>query len=281
MKTFTASEYKLFEQLVGLRQAALKKVLSNCLKRYYPAVVETGDYIYCEGTIPIALVAHMDTVFKDPATEVFYDTRKNVVISPQGLGADDRAGVFAILKIVQTGLRPHIIFTTDEEKGCIGADQLALLECPFEDLRYIIELDRRGADDCVFYDCDNKEFIKYVESFGFVEAWGSFTDICCLMSAWGVAGVNLSVGYRDEHSQHETLWVGNLLNTIEKVKKMLSVEVKDIPQFEYIESKWSYNKMWSAACGYDWAILTALAAVPCLLLLTPATIVDVILCGKS
>ena len=147
MKTFTASEYKLFEQLVGLRQAALKKVLANCLKRYYPAVVETGDYIYCEGTIPIALVAHMDTVFKDPATEVFYDTRKNVVISPQGLGADDRAGVFAILRVVQAGLRPHIIFTTDEEKGCLGAEKLSSLDCPFDDLRYIIELDRRGADD--------------------------------------------------------------------------------------------------------------------------------------
>ena len=32
---------------------------------------------------------------------------------------------------------------------------------------------------------------------------------------------------------------------------MLSVEVKDIPQFEYIESKWSYNKLWNAAYGYD------------------------------
>ena len=251
MKTFTASEYKLFEQLVGLRQAALRKVLSNCLKRYYPAVVETGDYIYCEGTIPIALVAHMDTVFKDPATEVFYDTHKNVIISPQGLGADDRAGVFAILRVVQAGLRPHIIFTTDEEKGCLGAEKLSSLDCPFDDLRYIIELDRRGADDCVFYDCDNKDFIKYVESFGFVEAWGSFTDICCLMPAWGIAGVNLSVGYRDEHSQYETLWVSHLLNTIDKVTKMLSVKTEDIPQFEYIESKWSYNKLWNAAYGYD------------------------------
>ncbi len=252
MKTFTASEYKLFEQIVRLRQSALKKVLANFLKRHYPTVIETRDYIFCEGEIPIALVAHMDTVFKDPPTEVFYDTRKNVIISPQGLGADDRAGVFAILRIIQSGLRPHVIFTTDEEKGGVGADRLAMLDCPFKDLRYFIELDRHGANDCVFYDCDNKDFIKYVETFGFVEAWGSFTDICCLMPVWDRAGVNLSVGYRDEHSQYETLWVGHLLNTIDKVKKMLSVPAEKIPAFEYVEGAFSYTKLWAMAGG-DWS----------------------------
>ena len=35
------------------------------------------------------------------------------------------------------------------------------------DLKYIIELDRRGSDDCVFYQCDNHEFDAYVEKFGF------------------------------------------------------------------------------------------------------------------
>ena len=43
--------------------------------------------------------------------------QKNVMISPDGLGADDRAGVFMIMNIVKAGFRPHVIFTTDEE-GC-------------------------------------------------------------------------------------------------------------------------------------------------------------------
>ena len=84
----------------------------------------------------------MDTVFFKPATIIYYDRQKNTMWSPMGLGADDRAGVFAIIQILQSGLRPHIIFTTDEEKGCLGAEALAKTECPFQELKYIIELDR-------------------------------------------------------------------------------------------------------------------------------------------
>ena len=101
------------------------------LRKIYPTVLETKDYICAEGVIPIALVAHMDTVFFKPATTIYYDRQKNTMWSPMGLGADDRAGVFAIIQILQSGLRPHIIFTTDEEKGCLGAEALAKTECPF------------------------------------------------------------------------------------------------------------------------------------------------------
>jgi hypothetical protein len=232
MKLLRNNDLKTFEQLCGLSQNALHKTLNTYLKSKYKQVVCTKDYTYAIGDIPIALVAHMDTVFKTPAKDIFYDRVKNVMWSPQGLGADDRASVFAIIQIIRKGFRPHIIFTTDEEKGCLGADKLARIPCPFEDLRYIIQLDRRGANDCVFYECDNAAFVEYVESFGFVEAIGSFSDISSICPAWKIAGVNLSVGYRDEHSVSEVLFVGHLLNTIEKVARML--QDKEIPVFEYI-----------------------------------------------
>jgi hypothetical protein len=232
MNILKDSDLKTFEQLCNLSQSAMQKTLNTYLKSKYKRVVSTKDYTYAIGDIPIALVAHMDTVFPRPAEEVFYDRRKNVIWSPDGLGADDRAGIFAIIQIIRRGLRPHIIFTTDEEKGCIGADRLSRIKCPFKDLRYVIQLDRRGANDCVFYDCDNKEFISYVEEFGFVEAIGSFTDICSFCPEWKVAGVNLSVGYQNEHSKSEILYVGHMLNTIEKVCNMLNE--KEIPYFKYI-----------------------------------------------
>lgn len=236
MKTLSQQDVKLIESIVGVDQASLQRVLYKFLKRYYTKekVTFDEDFLLAEGDIPIALVAHMDTVFKQPAAELFYDRQKNVMISPTGMGADDRAGVFAIIKIIEAGFRPHIIFTTDEEIGCVGSNLLSYHPCPFKDLRFIIQLDRRGADDCVFYDCDNPEFEKYIESFGFVTAWGSFTDICELCPSWGMAGVNLSIGYRDEHTVSEVLFVGHMLNTIEKVKKILSET--NIPSFKYIKS---------------------------------------------
>ena len=232
MKTLTNAEVTLMENLIGVSQMSLQNILYKFLKQNYKDVTYNKDYLITEGDIPIALVAHMDTVFKTPATEVFYDKRKNVMFSPQGAGFDDRAGIFAIIQIIKAGFRPHIIFTTDEEIGGVGAYELSFQPCPFKDLRYIIELDRRGANDCVFYECDNENFEKYIEKFGFITSYGTYTDICELGPAWKIAGVNLSIGYRDEHSVSEILFVGQMLDTIEKVKKMLSE--KDIPTFKFI-----------------------------------------------
>ena len=250
MRILTANELKTFEQIAGLSQPALKVIMRKYLIQKYGKenVIEDQSYLLAKGSIPIALVAHLDTVFKTPASEVFYDTRKNVLWSPQGLGADDRAGVFSIIQIIKSGLRPNIILTTDEEIGGIGASVLAAQgECPFGELKYLIQLDRRGTDDCVFYDCDNADFVKYVESFGFVEAWGSFSDISILAPEWKVAAVNLSVGYRDEHSMGEVLFVSDMFKTINRVKNMLSEDMANVPSFKYIPSVYSFS--WKRPLG--------------------------------
>ena len=244
MKTLSNSEVAIMESLVNVDQKTLQGVLYKFLKQYYENVTNDEEFLLAEGDIPIALVAHMDTVFPRPAEELYYDRKKNVMWSPTGMGADDRAGVFAILQIISAGYRPHVIFTTDEEKGGIGAEVLSYMPMPFKDLHYMIQLDRRGSNDCVFYECDNPDFEKYIEGFGFVTAYGSFSDISTLCPEWGIAGVNLSIGYRDEHSVSEVLFVGQMLDTIEKVKKMLSEE--NIPQFVYIPAfnpyyDWDYN----------------------------------------
>ena len=233
MRVLNEREYGLLERLVSLSQQELHKTLSIYLKGKYKEVIVEKEYIVAVGDIPVALVAHMDTVFYNQPEDVYYDQRKGVLWSPDGLGADDRAGIYAIIQIIQSGLRPSIILTTDEEKGGIGAQKLAKKECPIPFLRYMIQLDRRGTCDCVFYECMNGKFIKYIEKFGFIEAKGSFSDISFLMPAWQICGVNLSVGYEDEHSVSETLHINALLSTIEKVKNMLAE--KAIPKFEYQE----------------------------------------------
>lgn len=240
VKRFNEKEIHLMEVLISSNQQRVKKIVSNFLGKHYKKVVETKEYIFAEGEIPIGLVAHMDTVFEESITkygrDVFYDEKHNVMFAPNGGGFDDKAGVYAIINIIRSGLRPHVIFTTDEEIGAAGARALAKIDCPFTDLKYLIQLDRRGSNDCVFYDCDNKDFTDYVENFGFEWNFGSFSDISELCPAWEIAGVNLSVGYRDEHTTAEILFVGQLLSTISKVKQMLHA-AKDAPRFEYIPSK--------------------------------------------
>ena len=241
LKTLNQQELKSIEQFFQLKQPQLMKAMKHYLNMKYENVISTKEYLIAIGEIPVALVAHLDTVFKEPPHDIFYDRVKNVMWSPNGLGADDRAGVYAIVQILKSGLRPTVIFTTDEELGCLGAEALAeQVKTPPIDLKYIIQLDRRGSNDCVFYSCDNPEFDAYVESFGFVTNFGSFSDISTICPAWKIAGVNLSIGYYDEHSVSETLYIGQMYDTIRKVKRMLE-SAGDTPKFEYIED-FNYNK---------------------------------------
>ena len=234
MKTLKPTELKSIEQFFQITQENLLKIMGKYLKSKYDKVFYTKDYIIAVGDIPVALVAHMDTVFTTPPEEIFYDRAKNVMWSPDGLGADDRAGVYAIVQLVKKGYRPTVILTTDEEKGALGASTLIKehAKAPM-DLNYIIQLDRRGSVDCVFYDCENREFEEYVEKFGFVTAYGTFSDISVICPEWGIAGVNLSIGYVNEHSHSEVLYIGNMLATIEKVEHMLQ-EASTSKFFKYI-----------------------------------------------
>ena len=245
-KRIQPADRQLLEYIFKLSQDELHKLLFHYLSKYYKNPVQTEDYIYAEGNIPIALVAHLDTVFDNPPKHIFFDHDQDVMWSPNGMGADDRAGVFAIIKIISHGFRPHIIFTHDEELGGDGAFFLGENPIPFDDLRYIIELDRQGIDDCVFYDCGNETFYNYVESFGFQFARGSFTDISFICPKWDIAGVNLSVGYVNEHTPQEHLFCEVLLDTVNKVENMLCED--DIPHFKYEGKKLNFDQYSSAEC---------------------------------
>lgn len=209
----------------------LKSFLYRMLVEYdYKEIIRKPNYIIAEGNTPVCLIAHVDTVFDqyrfyvyEEGFEWFYDSDKNVLWKPLGSGYDDRAGIYSIFKILQNGFRPHIIFTDKEEIGGIGAQQLIkdFPQCPFNICNFIIQLDRRGEKDAVFYQCDNKDFMKYITKFGFKEANGTFSDISFIAPQWGIAAVNLSVGYYQEHTESEYLNCDYCDSTIEKVKKIL------------------------------------------------------------
>lgn len=189
----------------------------------YKNIINTNMFIVAEGDLPICLCAHMDTVFSKPPTTFYYDSSAHVLWSPEGLGADDRAGCFTIIELIERGYRPSIILTDLEEKGGIGAETLIKIypECPFEDCRAIIQLDRQGKDDAVYYDCDNKDFEKLITSYGFKSDWGTFSDISIIAPQWKIAAVNLSVGYFNEHQKIETLNMFYLYKTITRVENIL------------------------------------------------------------
>jgi hypothetical protein len=140
-----------------------------------------------------------------------------------------------ILEIVRK-YNCSVLFTEDEEIGGVGAEKF--IESPSAKMvncNYIVELDRRGNTDAVFYDCDNPDFTKFVCTEYFKEAYGTFTDISVIAPSLGVAAVNLSSGYYSAHTVLEYVVVPDVDKIIEETQKLL--ERSPASKFKYIQAK--------------------------------------------
>ena len=223
-----------------------ERLFSTICQVYPQATVAEGEYIFVPGTMPVMFVAHLDTVHKESVKHICTSNSGNIIMSPQGIGGDDRCGVYALMKLWKavSGKHPSLLFTCNEETGGHGAKAFAAdwkngLYEGFT-FKYLIELDRRGKKDAVFYNCANDQFEDYVQSFGFCTDFGTYTDICDVAPAIGVAAVNLSCGYYNAHTLNEYIKVNELQLTINKVRKMLQ-DIDNAPVFEYVDWYDSYD----------------------------------------
>ena len=97
-----------------------------------------------------------------------------------------------------------------------------IFENRLDQIKLLIEIDRKGSNDSVYYDCDNKEFENYITSKDFKTAYGTFSDISLIAPELGIAVVNLSSGYYNAHSLHEYINRKELDNVLAKVIEIIS-----------------------------------------------------------
>ena len=229
----------VFRQICNMSQKKVKEYVTEQLMQTYKNVITGDGYVYAQGTFPVLLVAHMDTVHKKLPSVIVYDKDKKALSSPNGIGGDDRCGIYMVLEVIKK-YNCSVLFTEDEEIGGIGAEKFTKAKFA-KDLKfnYIIEFDRRGKDDAVFYDCDNPDFEEFITRDFYKTSWGSFSDISTIAPFLGCAAVNLSCGYYQAHTVKEYVVVPEMNKSIEEACKILErTTEKDV--FEYIEAE-HYN----------------------------------------
>ena len=201
-------------------------------------------FLYVEGKREnkVLLVAHADTVYDRYYKEDVFvhtvaekDGRLMAVDEngePQLLGADDRAGIAMLWLLKDSG---HSLLVTDGEEGArIGSKWLInknkdIARIINEKHCFIMQLDRRNGRDFRCYNVGTAEFRSFIkEQTNYSEPeYGAPTDICSLCV--DICGVNLSIGYYDNHSEYETLNLEEWMNTLQIVRKILSNE--NLPRF--------------------------------------------------
>ena len=241
-----------------------QKELFNLMRRTYEGLTisRKGEFVLVKGEAPIMLLAHMDTVHKERVKQICKTENGNVLMSPQGIGGDDRCGVYALNTVYSLApVKPWLLFLCDEEIGCVGAGKFArrfeksLLPEKLKEVKCLIEIDRKGSKDAVYYDYANDDFEDYITSKGFKTAFGSCSDISYVAPAMGVAAVNLSSGYYNQHTQHEYIVSSEIDETSRKVLDIVADSVKpDFPRYEYREkfsSHGFFGRSWYEDDWYD------------------------------
>lgn len=187
------------------------------------------------GKVP-TLVAHMDTINTHRCSDEIFDAYFNCELFEDGfikltsgakkagvkcLGADDRAGIYTIIKAMdelESEHLPHVIFTTDEEVGCVGSSAMTSNTCSgcieflnMMETNVLIQVDRgrheNSWQEAVYYDydVDSSRLEDDILNAGFVTAHGSYTDIGELAPYLQVPAVNISASYEFEHRPEERL----------------------------------------------------------------------------
>ncbi len=223
---------KKLKALLQMSQKELKGYLEEYLQTLGYLTINRQGYLYAPGTIPVLLIAHLDTVHRHIPSIICFSEDKRYIMSPQGIGGDDRCGVYMIMQIIKEQ-RCHVLFCEDEEIGGRGANKFTDSSIN-PDVNYIVEMDRRGSNDAVFYRCNNRDFTDFVLTFGFSEEGGSFSDISVIAPHLKTAAVNISAGYYNEHQTHEHIDMLAVTTNIERISKMVSIETE---HFAYVKRK--------------------------------------------
>lgn len=243
---------KSFEDICRMTQPQVKAYMKDYLTSKKYKVVDEDGFLYAKGDIPVLLVAHMDTVHKEQCAQIV--NIDGQLSSPQGIGGDDRCGIFIIMNLVKE-FHCSVLLCEDEESGGVGARKFTkatyaevneanepVVQKYIDnlDVNYMVEFDRRGNNDAVFYSCDNKDWTEFAtECTGYKFTYGSFSDISVLMPEAKIAAVNLSSGYYKAHTTDEYVIYDEMMDTVEAARALIKT---DCPEpFKYIAKKYEYK----------------------------------------
>jgi hypothetical protein len=232
---------------------------------------EVGNvYVTTSFSAKTLFTAHVDTVHSTEGIQrITYDANLNLVYIDQEsakstncLGADDSAGMWIMMRLIDAGIGGTFAFFRGEERGGIGSSHAAQHQQGyFKDFDRAIAFDRRGQTSVITHQgmgrCCSDQFgaalAGQINLTGHVTTMrpdntGVFTDTANLTDLIGEC-TNVSCGYEAEHSPNETLDVEFLFKLVDA---LLLVDFESLPtvrkpgerdpdDYSYSYGGWSYG----------------------------------------
>lgn len=188
------------------------------------------------------------TVYKQGDVIFAYSAKSK---AQQGLGADDKNGIWIALELLGELDVLKCAFFVGEEVGCVGSSE-ADMEF-FKDVRFCVQPDRRNGDDLITNisgDICSQEFLAAIDyaEFGYKETTGLMTDVEELCEQGiGVSCINISCGYYNPHTDHECTSWSELCNALDFAHHICTT-LEDVYPHEYV-STWTNYKGYGGYYG--------------------------------
>ena len=195
------------------------------------------------------VVAHLDQVQTQHAHDFTLKMQGDVIYAfsesfrgQQGLGADDKNGIWCAIKALARFDVLKVAFFVGEEIGCVGSSKADI--DVFTDCRFVLQCDRRGSSDLIINasgtELCSEAFVKDVLAvdFGYKTTSGMMTDVMELKQrGLAVSCCNISCGYYNAHTDSEVTVVSELVNCFKLVCSIIE-RCTDVYPHEYVAPKW-------------------------------------------
>ncbi len=190
----------------------------------------SGNYTLRIGESSTLFSCHLDTVeWTGGKQRIEWDqTTQTMRVAGGGiLGADDGAGLYLMMQMIEAQIPALYLFHWGEESGGLGSTQLVEQNPELlRGIRQAIAFDRRGTTDLITHQRKQRTASEaYVArlsaalGMGHRAAHGSFTDTYHYKE-WVAECTNLSVGYQDEHTEEEWLDCAYLERLLERLLRV-------------------------------------------------------------
>ena len=259
-------DYNLLKRLYEVHSPSrgekpMRKLLKKLCKQYGADVEKDkkGNLLVTKGkakTYP-CICAHMDQV-QHAHSEDFTVLRVGDVImgySPksmaqQGLGADDKNGLWIALSLLRERRVLKCAFFMGEEVGCIGSSAVDMEF--FKDCRFCIQPDRRNGGDLITNiggKLCSDAFLEALDGklYGYLPTDGLSTDVGTLAQRGvGISCVNISCGYYHPHTDHECTKWGELCNALDFARHVCRLRGTYRHEFkpDYVRFGYSHDADW-------------------------------------
>jgi putative aminopeptidase FrvX len=148
-----------------------------------------------------------------------------------GFGADDKAGVYICLELIDRFDTIAVALFAGEEIGCRGA--LSADSAVFDDIGYVLEFDCPAGDMMSYTSSGMRlfhnggDFIK--KGFPVLNKWGitkwqhhPYSDVMALRKRFNFSCMNLSSGYYNWHASNECVKIADTANSLEMAADLVN-----------------------------------------------------------